>query len=116
MSSYPKSNGMTVYASEEVEDMVRRHAIAKAKGKAADKEADDLATAICYYMKSAGTLQRMTLLSGVAEPGAVLATWNSQTERRVDPNALRAGWPQIAAQVTNESSIRKFLNKFKVQA
>jgi putative phage-type endonuclease len=111
MLLYPKDLGTIVTADELTEAKVQAHAKAKLEAKAIEEKIDLLARDITNFMGTAGTLKRLTL---TGSQGAPLATWNSQDTRRVDADALRANYPDIAKEVTKSSSGRRLLNKLKV--
>ena len=107
---YPKSLGTEVIATPEVEAAANRIAHAKAHIKSQQEVIDDDMLTVCKHMGTAGTVRRISL-TGTA--GAVLATWNSHEETRIDADKLRAEYPQVAKAVGKVSTVRKYLNKIK---
>lgn len=92
----------TLYADEELHALVTALRTVRADAKAIETHQAELENRIKARMADCGTLQY----------GAqVLATWRSQSSKRVDLDGLRAAHGDLVEQFTNTSTTRRFLVK-----
>ena len=101
---WPKTGGVIV-ATEEIATLADEVAKVIEERKALEKREKELKLAIGTFMGVHGDLV------DPADSSIVLATYRAHDEKRIDVDRLRRELPDIAAEYTKVSSVRKYLAK-----
>ena len=97
---WPRDEGGCAVATDGIERAVERLRDVRDRQKALEAERADLEKGIQRHMEACAEL--------VGQDGRTLATWRSQTARRLDAKALEAAHPELAAQFRRETHPRAF--------
>ena len=96
---YPRDAGTVIEADDSLFELCQKLKDLKANVEFFEEKATDVASQIKARMAEAATL---------IYQGQTLATWKSQTTRRIDTKALEAAHPDIAEAFRKESASRVF--------
>lgn len=98
--AWPQDSGATITATEAILDTMADLVATRADIKALEKRDAEMTARVQAFMAEAATL--------AGPDGKALATWKTQSARRLDTKALRAAQPALAEQFTTTSTSRVF--------
>lgn len=99
---YPKDNGSVVEGTSEHLSLLQTLQAVTDERKSLEESEAKIKAKLQAFMGEHSILEIQ---------GRVAATWKASSSKRVDLDALRAGFPEIVEQVTKEISSRRFLPK-----
>lgn len=97
---YPRDERESVYADAETASLVEQLKNARAKRQELEKLEGELRFRIQRYLGDAGAL--------LGDGGKALVTYRQETRRRIDTQALKRDYPELAATLTTEAESRVF--------
>lgn len=99
-SRWPQDSGKSISATGEIAVDLASLKQLKTDEKSIEKSIEETGLRIRNFMQDATTL--------LGPDGKAIATWKTQSASRIEPDALRANFPDIAKQCTKVSQSRVF--------